>query len=211
MRNVCSPDKENILIDAIKLAKPIVLTTKTKIGWNLYRSEFKSSNLPQNIICKSPEMRFGLEKISYGKVGVSFRLGTQKVLFHSNYLGNKLTWPNKMAILQRRCYERTTPRRRITVRFWKFNEDNRTVYYGELIDISAGGMKVSVGKPCEMVCHTCAIEADKFLLVDAIPRSSQQDDKRTIVSFQFVGLEFDDEGQKKLQCLSRLIKQYRFT
>lgn len=210
MKNVQSPDKDNILIYSVHSASPIVLTTKTEKGWNLYKSQFKSSQPMQNIVCEPPQLRFGSAEMPGGKVAVSFRLGHKKILFRSSCLGDTLTWPSKMTMLQRTAYERVAPSQYITVRFWKHDDgENRTVYYAQLVDLSAGGMQVSMTKPCEQACYTCSIDAEKPVRVDAILRKSEPQNERLIVSFQFVGLEFSDEGQKTLRHLSRLTRRYR--
>ena len=201
---------DEVLASSVEKSKPIVLTTKAGNEWNLHKSYFKSLTQAQKITCDPPERRYGSDNIPSGKVGVSFRVGHKKVIFHSTFHENRIAWPTKFAILQRTAYAPCEPPTVITVRLREIHQKNSTaISHGQLINFSAGGMKVSLGnKPFESGCYACAIDTNKVVTANAITKNIREANGRTHVSFQFVGLEFDQDGQHMLDRIARMVKRY---
>lgn len=133
-------------------------------------------------------------------------------------------WPDQIQQLQRRAYERATPPKDmvIAVRFWRevgpigVPAEARTVRYGQLEDLSAGGLRVKVSNPDDIqpgATYRCVIEpypGKPPLILDAVVRHREAvDHGRASIGFQLVGLETTPEGRKALDRLARTVSRFQ--
>ena len=111
----------------------------------------------------------------------------------------------------------------VSVQFWRApppgeaDRRKREVFYGELEDISAGGMRVDVprdtplsaGQTCE--CLFVPRHGEPPIILDAVLRHTEDaQGERASWGFQFVGLETTAEGRETLARLARVVGNYQF-
>lgn len=195
---------DEALANCIARKVPILITKKNDKDWQVYRTILTSSSLRNNITTGEQSLTHGKDGHSSGEVGVSFRRRHHKLLFCSTLQGNTLTWPTEVMKIPRRAYDRRCPKGIITVRFWAGGSER---VYSQLEDISTGGMQVSAkAGEYETGSYLCSIDLDKPITVDAILRKSElQNNGRNTLSFQFVGLEFNQPTASRLMKLTREI------
>lgn len=196
---------DEALANCITRKVPVLITQRNNKGWQVYKTTVTSSSLKNNITTGEQVLTYGKDSHFSGEVGVSFRRGHHKLLFCSTLQDNTLTWPTKVMKIPRRAYDRRCPKDAITVRFWAGGSE-RT--YSQLEDISMGGMQISAkAGEFETGSYLCSIDLDEPIIVDAILRKSelQNNDKRNTLSFQFVGLEFNQPTASRLMKLTREI------
>ncbi len=177
-------------------------------------------------------------------VGVTFRFGHKKCMFSAilesiqgdGYSGmTALRWPDQLQQLKRRAYERARPPKDviIAVRFWREGfaggqaasgtdassgrtMEGRTVYHGQLEDLSAGGMRVRVANPDHIqlgVAYRFVLAprpGKPALILDALARHREAAEHgRASAGFQFVGMETTPQGRQTLDRLVRLVHQFQ--
>jgi len=135
-----------------------------------------------------------------------------------------LRWPSQVQQLQRRVFERSTPPPGtiIAVRFWRAQpadqraSDERDVRYGQLEDLSAGGMRIKLARPADieagaLYCCTFSPKQGKPpFFVDAVLRHREAaEQNRASLGFQFVGLEATADGRRTLDRLARLVSYFQ--
>ncbi len=156
-------DVDRILSDAIKDQKPLVLTHHGDGGWRTFKSLFVYGSQDEGILWIQPPMLSGGADGCIpqpgDRLGVTFRVGHKKCMFGTtlDVFGSEgfqgiigLRWPEHLQQLQRRVFERAEPPHGVVVavRFWREHPtghstvDARTVRYGQLVDLSVGGMRV---------------------------------------------------------------------
>lgn len=122
------------------------------------------------------------------EVGVNFRQGNHKLLFHTTLQGNSLIWPDKTMKIPSRAYKRRRTRETILVEFC-LSEHRK--FSGRLEDISTGGMKIiSINQNYESGTYLCLIHHKKGISTVAVLRQVEFLKNGKSLSFQFVGLEF---------------------
>lgn len=235
-QSVDRPRQEEIIADAIREQRQLVLTYNLPDGWCRQKAVFVSGSPASRealVQAMLPENYQVIQLPSQGTVvGGSFRLGHKKCLFSATVrscgprarnVPISLTWPDHLSQLQRRAYERATPPRGqiIAVRFWEekgegMSPDAREVRHGQLEDISAGGMRLKVADALsvEMEKTYKAVltprQGKPALLLDAILRHREIAERnRASLGFQFVGLETSTDGLRMLDRLARLVSQFQ--
>jgi hypothetical protein len=228
---------EQLLADAIDRQRPIVLTHHGPDGWHSFKSRFVSGSFAtRRIQAKPPECSVGADMppLKAGdSLGVTFRAGHKKCAFgtalraapqagHDGLL--ELAWPDHLQQLRRRVYERVRPPGNlvIAVRFWLEPADGgpgadaRTVRYGQLEDLSVGGMRVKVALPHDIrigATYRCAFtpgEGKPPMVLDAMVRHRETIEKgRASIGFQFVGLEVAAEGRRLAERLARIVSGFQ--
>lgn len=234
---VANKQLNRILEDSIGRRTSLLLTHGGPEGWRTYKSQFVAgSSSAQEIQVKAPVPREenGSRLPEAGDtLGVSFRFGHKKCMFgtilesiqHDADNGvATLRWPDRIQQLQRRAFQRARPPNDlvIAVRFWREEAssgtvlDARTVYHGQLEDVSAGGMQVRVTNPDRVQAGTmyrCAFTprpGKPSIVLDALVRHHEAADRgRASVGFQFIGLETAPEGHRTLERLARTVHQFQ--
>lgn len=229
--------RDEILADSILRRRQLVLTHNTARGWRAYKSQFVSGSArTHTILVKTPvprdEARIARPEPG-DALGVTFRLGHKKCMFGSVLESVPertpqdvvaLRWPDHLQQLQRRAYERAQPPRGsvVPVRFWREEGptptpiEARSVRYGQLEDLSAGGIRVKVPDPHEFeigATYRCVFaprSGKPAFVLDALARHREAGDQgRTSIGFQFVGLETTPEGRRLLERLARTVTQFQ--
>lgn len=227
---------DELLHQAIDERAIVQLTQRTDDGWRSFHANFISGARREGrLYISAPEAARGAAAASAPigeSVGVAFRLGHKKCLCsttlhavtpYNPHAPFYLQWPAEMELLRRRVYERAAPPpgRVIAVRMWvsgtpQAGRGDRSAHYGELEDISAGGMRVSVGDAStirEGVTYSCLITpaaGAQPLVLEALPRHREATNGgRTKLGFQFIGLEATAEGRKTLSRLARLVTEFQ--
>ncbi len=229
--------KDEILADAVLRELEITITHRITDSWRTYRASFVACDEGKQFICTTkPKPKQDVPAVIPpigAALGVTFRLGHKKCMFSTtrepvplecDQNSFAIAWPDHLQHLQRRAYKRVSPPAGVvvSVQFWRVSlpasEDRkkREVYYGELEDISAGGMRVDAA-------HTAAIDAGQSceclfvprpgeapIILDAILRYKEDaGHDRASLGFQFVGLETSFEGREMLARLARVVSDYQ--
>lgn len=234
---VANKELNHILEDSIGRRTPLLLSHGGSQGWCMYKSQFVAGSQSSQVIeVKRPVPREGSSAQlpeTGDTLGVSFRFGHKKCMFgtilksiqHDTDNGvATLHWPDQIQQLQRRSFQRARPPKDlvIAVRFWREEASSgtaieaRTVYHGQLEDVSAGGMQVRVTNPDRVqagATYRCAFTprpGKPSIVLDALVRHHEAfDGCRASVGFQFVGLETAPEGQRNLERLARTVHQFQ--
>lgn len=228
---------DQILEDAIRSERQLVLTHNSSDGWRTYKAAFVSWQAPaQNILVKVIGTRDLAERklpLAGDVLGATFRVGNKKCMCSTNLVSSHgkaedLIWairrPEQLQQLQRRAYERAAPPKDsvVAVRFWRevaadhVSVDGRDVRYGQLEDISAGGMRIKVADSKEVQidrtyrCVFTPRPGKPALVLDAVLRHREAvDHGRASLGFQFVGMETTQDGLHLLDRLVRIVNHFQ--
>lgn len=227
---------DQLLCDSVSQQRALVLTHHGADGWRTIKATFSGGSAHSHALRVRGMVSRDLPPSDLPTVGVtlggSFRLGHKKCMFcamvqaverHGDFIEVMLRWPEHLQQLQRRTYERAEPPAGnvVAVRFWRENDhvsgsDPRMVRHGQLEDISAGGMRIKVADPkdimldCTYRCSFAPRPGKPALVIDAILRHRQaMDGGRASLGFQFAGLETTPEGMKTLDRLARVVTQFQ--
>ena len=229
--------RDDILIDAVDRSTPISLTHRSESGWVSYASRFLEVSEPGGLIAISapvPRRAYLATPRPHGEVlGVSFRKGHKKCIFSSRLdppTSNDqrstftLSWPTELQQVRRRAYERALPPPGppIAVRFWCVagplgeSQEGRRVRYGELEDLSAGGMRVLISDTDGLDSRgtfRCLIAVDPHgapIVLEAVLRHQESAaGGRTSLGLGFMGLDATEEGRVVLSQLARIVSQFQ--
>lgn len=225
------------MLDAVAHQRHIVLTQQVSDGWRLFKGKFiAGSGAARSLLVKlaaaPAEAHVPLPEPGES-LGAAFRVGHKKCLFstalESIHRGDDgvsvtLRWPREIQQIQRRVYERAQPPRgsAIAVRFWRIDrpgetgKNERNVKYGQLEDISCGGMRVKATEAvdvevgCTYRCVFAAKSGKPPFVIDALLRHREAADQgRASLGFQFVGLDATEEGREVLARLARVIARLK--
>lgn len=224
----------DLLGDSIARQTQITLTHRFSVGWRQFKSTFLSgSSAEGRIIVEvpvlNPEDLAGLPAVG-ATVGVNFRVGHKKCMFetvrvaHVDEAGTTMAlhWPAELQQMQRRSYERSIPPPGtiVSVKFFRTapvdEHAGRDARYGELEDLSAGGIRVNasdaegltLGHTFECIFAPRAGAAP--VCCEVILRHREAAERgRASLGFQFVGLETTPEGRETLTRLGRIAAEYQ--
>lgn len=223
-----------ILADAVRQRRRLVLTTHAEDGWRLLKGKFAPSERGDVLIVEIDLSDTGGVRpgaIAGQSVGCTFRVGHKKCMFCSvvetvddrpGVTFIRLKAPVQVQQLQRRAYERVAPPAGtvIAVRFWKETEggSERNVRHGQMEDISAGGLRIRVADPTgiELEANYRCVFTPRpgkptFVIDGLLRHKAAIDNGRASLGFQFIGLETTDEGQRALDRLARFVGQLHRT
>jgi hypothetical protein len=228
---------DQVLEDAVRDERPLVLTYNSDAGWRTFKAVFVSGPaVSSGILVKLEPAADGVvgNLPTPGKtLGGTFRLGHKKCMFSTALMsvqrqGDDALWvirrPEQLQQLQRRAYERAAPPKGsvIAVRFWReaaggdVSTDARNVRHGQLEDISAGGMRIKVADPKDVSldrtyrCVFTPRPGKPSLVLDAVLRHREAVDQgRASLGFQFVGMEATPEGLRLLDRLVRIVNHFQ--
>jgi c-di-GMP-binding flagellar brake protein YcgR len=238
MESTLAPTEQGwfvLLEEAVRRATVVSITHRRADGWRLYKSSFQPRCVPGKYLLLEPAApRAGreLEPLAAGtEIGVTFRIGHKKCLFSSAILANQdaaeaftVAWPSEIQQMQRRAFERAVPPpgEVIAVRFWPTapsgapTDAKRTVYYGELEDVSAGGIRINAaavdilheGQSFE--CLFAPRRGTPPILCEATLRHRESADRgRASLGLQFIGLETTPDGRATLERLASVVSDFQ--
>ena len=227
---------EGILRPAVDGKRRATLTYHGPRGWRMYKSQFESlsdrlrilvlkvrvpRDTPSNTIPRAGDM-----------LGITFRLGQKKCMFATR-LGSismdgdqshvVVAWPDQIDQVQRRVCERAAPptNQAISVRLVRERESSglltkgNTVRYGQLEDLSVGGLSVKAAEVdefepgCTYRCIFTPIPAQPSLTLKALVRHHEAANQhRASIGLQFAGLETSVRGRQLLRSLADIVSQF---
>lgn len=228
---------DQVLQECIDSKRFMVLTYETDRGWRTFKGKFTGGSSADHTLrvslCLPDDGEDGALPKSGDILGCTFRVGHKKCMF-STKLDSSLTteedisatlrWPIAVQQLQRRAYDRVEPPRGtvVAVRFWNAIEkehgtsEERDVRNGQLVDISAGGMRVKASDVSGLEldttyrCVFTPVPGKPAFVIDAVLRHHEAaEGARAALGFQFVGLEATIEGRKALDRLAKLVSQFK--
>jgi len=226
-----------MLAAAVERFTPITLTHRSDVGWVSYTSQFLGVRAPGktiNIGAPVPRRTYLGVGLPLGEtLGVAFRAGHKKCLFCGRLGGPSpsqadaaftLSWPDALQQVRRRSYERAAPPPGlvIPVRFWVVTHSlgkppaEQGVRYGELEDLSAGGMRVLIADLAgidDKSTYRCVFAPKPHaapIVAEAVVRHREAAaGGRTSLGLAFVGLEATEEGRAALADLVRVVAQFQ--
>ena len=227
---------DRILQDSIDHEQRLVLTHNSAQGWRTFKSQFVSGSAQSRLIqvSASTPLETPVHQILRpgDTLGVTFRSGHKKCMFSTTIESIQhetdtamvtISWPDQIQQLQRRAYQRVKPPEDvvIAVRFWRQEGaagvpvEGRTVRYGQLEDLSAGGLRIKVADPEGIqlgMAFRCVFEPHPGkppLILDVFVRHREAADcGRASIGFQAVGLEATPEGRRTLERLARTVSRF---
>lgn len=237
MPSVDSRSRE-VLQSAMDKRLQITITHRFPEGWRQYKSTFQQALLADDMLLVTiPETRHGDPETGFpdagAVLGVSFRMGHKKCMFETTRVSPPssansdsviaLAWPDEIQQMRRRVYERISPPESsvVAVRFWRTAcsgdapaVGKRDVRYGELEDISAGGMRVDVAdaeglhEGDTIECLLTPRPGQPPISCEVTLRHREvSDEHRASLGFQFIGLEASPEGRETLTQLGRIVSE----
>ncbi|MFQ5463916.1 MAG: flagellar brake protein [Phycisphaerae bacterium] len=225
------------LANAIRRRFRAIVTLNLPGGWRTHKGVFVDAGDAHSVVVhvsSEQDNRWASDDRRSRTVGVTFRVGRQKCMFASRLRSSAsdadgvlltLDWPTELVFLQRRAYERVNPPEGhvVTVRFWRQQDAHdpggrENMRYGQLENISAGGMRVKTRDHAEIEldqtyrCSFCPFETGTSLVIDAHLRHRESaEGERASLGFQFVGLEATEPGRKTLAQLAAVVADYQRT
>ncbi len=230
---------DGVLADSIGARARLLLTYGSAFGWQAIKSTFLSrcdSSRTILLTIRQPDLpRTATIPEPGARLGVTFRVGRRKCMFATELASLSwdgpdgvatVRWPDRVHQLHRRAYERVSPPDGacIPVRLTQVEAGSgsscirnnglgiRNVCHGQLVDVSAGGLRVTVqdtrnftpGGTCR--CAFTPRTGKAPLVIDGLVRHrGTADDGRPAIGFQFVGLETAPEGCRTLDRLARIV------
>ena len=227
--------RDEMVRSSVLRGTPIVMTHRTSKGWRVFKSAFVSCREESGAFLVSrpePPPQEAIELPPVGAtVGINFRVGHKKCVFAAIRLPDAdeddsmvLSWPDQMYQMRRRSYQRVAPPRGsvVTIRLWRTRKtedespQDRQSYYGELEDLSAGGIRVNVAESVDLnlgetiECLFAPRPGAQPLISEITLRHRAETDAgRASLGFQFIGLETTAEGRAVLAQLAKIVKQYQ--
>ena len=225
-----------ILSDAIRSRTPAVLTYQTPAGWAMLKSRLVGvQNDGQRLLLDLPRVTEPAEpQPETGQnLGVSFRRGSRKCVFSAMVVDEtvatidgcrtavlRVTWPDDLAELQRRLYQRTlVPQGRlIPVDLWlaRAGDDRQPEampHRGKMLDLSAGGLSVELPREVrprwreddQLSCRFAAGPDRSPVEVTArVTHYSREGDGHVRLGLQFLGLDACEWGRQMLQQIQHI-------
>jgi c-di-GMP-binding flagellar brake protein YcgR len=227
--------RDEMVRSSVHRGTPIVMTHRASGGWQVFKSAFvscleESEALLVSRPTPSPPEATELPPVG-ATVGINFRVGHKKCVFATIRLSDVddgesmvLSWPDQMYQMQRRAYQRVAPPRDnvVTIRLWRTRKTegesfgDRQSFYGELEDLSAGGICVNVAEsadlsPGETIECLFAPRPGAQPLISEITlrHRAEAGAGRASLGFQFIGLETTAEGRAVLAQLAKIVRQYQ--
>ena len=229
--------RDEIITDSIGRGVDITLTHRLPRGWQVFRSKLLSGSLHSGkIIVAKPVAPHDTEANTPpvgSSLGVLFRTGHKKCMFGTirepdppEAEADQITlcWPDHLQRLRRRAYQRVGPPPGcvVAVQFWRTSSpdgkarETRKPYYGELEDISAGGMRVDAADAAGLTAgdtFECLFVPQRGvppIILEAVLRHHEAaSEGRASLGFQFIGLETTPEGRELLRRLARTVNDYQ--
>ncbi|UCE58646.1 MAG: PilZ domain-containing protein [Phycisphaerales bacterium] len=227
---------DQIVQKAVERRLRAVVTSRKPQGWQTFKAEFVSatpSTRTIRLLVHPSDEAPGLLMPRPGEtIGVTFRVGRKKDMFSARLCAFEqqglstlatVEWPTYIEQLQRRAYERVAPPQGnvVSVRFWREDSesaatDRRTVRYGQLEDLSAGGLRLRVSDLADIqigALYKCVFAprtGASSLIIEATLRHNEAAEcGRASLGFQLIGLETTTEGRKTLDQVARVVSQYQ--
>jgi c-di-GMP-binding flagellar brake protein YcgR len=220
---------------------PAVVSFLTKGKWHMLDAVFTAVSEKTVHINIQESQRYKAVTVQIDQpVGISFRLDSDKYIFESKVLGYEcgpdqqcqgriiLDLPERVEKMQRRAYSRATvpDSLNVAVNFWHrgYVFDCQEVpvencWQGELVDLSAGGLQISItaeqapnfreGQVIGM--QFTPLSYEKPLSIEGQVRHIAQtaDQDKYYLGVEFLGLETTMEGREKLQRIVNTVTSYQ--
>lgn len=243
VRVIRKPQSDRIIAESVDQKRRLVLTHESPQGWRTFNSTFVSGYESARTIQVSAQIPADVVPSGIPRagdtLGVTFRVGHKKCMFASRLTSLErfgtemiviLPWPDQVHQLRRRAYERAKPPEgvEIPVRLYRIGVSSdspldlhagveaRTVLYGQLEDLSAGGIRITVADVADYQlgstyrCSFAPRPGKPPLVLDTLLRHrGTAEEGRATVGFQVVGLESTPEGQRVLERLGRTVTQFQ--
>ncbi len=242
-RVIRKPQSDRLIAESVDQKRRLVLTHESRQGWRTFNSTFVSRYELARTIQVSAQIP--VDEVPSGipqpgdTLGVTFRVGHKKCMFASRLASLKrrgtemivvLPWPDCVHQLRRRAYERAKPPEGVVipVRLYRVKVSSgspvdrlagveaRTVRYGQLEDLSAGGMRITVADVADYQLgstYRCAFAPrpgkPPLVLNTLLRHRGTAEEGRATVGFQVVGLESTPEGQRVLERIGRTVTQFQ--
>ncbi len=235
IQQLVGQQRDQLLRDAERRKLHVTITHRGDAGWSIFKGCFKSDSStaqsPTLCICdiqKKPE-EWPTEN---DVVGIAFRVGHKKCMFGAQFRrvesvsGNhllSLSWPETIQQLQRRAYERVSPPPGVVVSV-RFRPENSSkedsgrpvMRHGQLENLSAGGVQVSVSNRTE-VDHDSTYQvvfapksgSPSLVLETILKHCEEVENDRLLLGFQFIGLETTPNGHDLLERLAHAVASFK--
>ncbi len=228
---------DGIIENSIRHEYHVSLSHQDADGWRVHRANFLSGSRASGILrIKTRDLNEASlsEAPPVGAtVGITFRLSHKKCMFRSivrsvsagdESLVVTVAWPEGLQQLQRRVFERATPPPGmiVAVRFWRTDgnvettPESRDVRHGQLVDISAGGLRIKTTDLTDVevgASYKCVFSprhGAAALMLDAVLRHREATEGgRASLGFHFLGLDATADGMSTLNRLARIVGQYK--
>jgi c-di-GMP-binding flagellar brake protein YcgR len=230
-----------ILEPAAERLTPAALTCLLQETWQTYRSRFLG--LRQDCMWleygHGEAAQLAPQFAAAQRIGVAFKWRNRKYVFSTlidevsdldveeqgSLRALRVAWPDEMHRLERRAFFRiNVPRARpVQVRFWKgglvaqpaAERGRGTIYEGEVIDLSAGGLSATLASPAVMALETGFVMGVELrtagmspLRMDAQFRHAKSESGGCTVGLQMMGLTETPAGRETLERISQLMREF---
>lgn len=237
VQRIAGSGLEEVLLPVIREHRPAIVTYHGQQGWQMFKSTFAAGSPASGHLQLTSRMPVdGLESgasHAAATLGVTFRRGQRKCMFSSSLVSFQssgdegtltLRWPARIEQLQRRMYERAEPPGSlvIPVRLWWEREPSgdrvstRTVRYGQLVDLSVGGVGVKLSGGDEFQIGStfrCVFSPHKCqhpIVGEALVRHRQVTAPgRALIGLQFAGLETSVAGRRAIGLLAQSVSRFQ--
>lgn len=222
---------------------PIAVTCCLDGTWHNYRSRFLGLRGQELWIeYAAPESGQAIPELLPGmKLGLAFKQRHHKFVFTSPILavadfqlspdlkvrGLRIEWPRRMQRLQRRSFYRASipADKPVFCEMWqgglvgepKGALREKLVFNGQLVDLSAGGMRLRlvdqrdpafhVGDAVGVILQSACLREP--VRVDAQFRHAATDEFGLCLGLQFVGLNETSDGRKAFQAINQLVCDFQ--
>ena len=230
------------LVAACQKRIPVTVMLRRGEAWLNMRSRFLATDGGQ-LILELPwvDQTGAVDDFAADEeLGVSFKHKHHKHLFNTTVLATRefrgpegntqvmsVGCPTAMQRIQRRAYQRVSvpPNRIVRASFWLGGRErepagtteNRPVWSGRVMNISAGGFQLgapeNVGMALELGemvgLHMTFGASGETLFADAQFRHCEQAEQGTLMGFQFIGLGQTAEGKDALRIIADKVREYQ--
>ena len=242
--HVPTEQTRQILQTAALRATPIAVTCRMGGVWQSFRSRFLGVRDGHPWIDRAVPATPGqpsAELAAGQKIGIAFKQRHCKYVYSTQILavaefpsspdatvrGLRVDWPTDMLQFQRRMFNRVIvpTGRQAFVTFWEGGLDREPVghmrdrlsYYGQLVDLSAGGFRVRLlgsadpGFRCgDPIGADFIIDGRaSFIKLDSQFRHAIVDEFGVTLGMQIMGLVETDDGRKTLNRINRLVQEFQ--
>lgn len=224
---------------AIEKHVPVTITTRNSDSeeWHVYKAQMLDTH-DRRLFLSEPVPDTGsspLEGAVGQEIAVTFKKGYNKCLFVSRLAGRKnITLdsgtdvstlacyrPEQLEKIQRRAFNRAEPPadQTVIVTFRLIEgDDKKSVYQGELANLSAGGLGVYTNASCipplqedqQVYMQFVPLPGQEPICVEARFRHAtvDKDKGKAILGFQILGLEVNEQSRATMRRIGRIVQLY---
>ncbi|MBI9017132.1 MAG: PilZ domain-containing protein [Phycisphaerae bacterium] len=226
---------KGLLETAMQKSLPLTITHKNGDLWQVHKSQIVDIQRHRMVITE-PQAQAGQTPVQWSpgsEVAVTFKKGYNKCVFVSRVITEEqyevepgvktacmlIYCPEQIEKVQRRSFERTEvpSTENVVVTFWPSN-DASAKHYGKLVNLSAGGIGVTMPEQdvpnfhADQQCDIqfVAMPGQEPIVAQGRFRHVARDSGvgLPIVGFQFIGLELSDQGRSTMRRIGRIVTIY---